>query len=130
LLPSVAGIEALPRILAESATEQVAERRAAWRVAMKIGYLLTIAQSIIYWEIERGIVDSEQRGKKRAGYGEALLERLAADLTAKFGRGFGVRNRWIMRRFFVHWPKDQIRQTVSAESQSVHQGLINTSETA
>jgi hypothetical protein len=69
-----------------------------------------------YWEIGRRIVESEQRGKRRAEYGEALLERLAADLTAKFGRGFGVRNLWLMRRFFVHWPEDQILQTVSAES--------------
>ena len=75
-----------------------------------------------YWEIGRRIVESEQRGKKRAEYGEALLERLAADLTAKFGRGFGVRNLWLMRRFFVHWPEDQILQTVSAESHSIPQG--------
>ena len=81
-----------------------------------------------YWEIWRRIVESEQRGRKRAGYGEALLERLAADLTAKFGRGYGVRNLWLMRRFFVHWPEDQILQTVSAESQSVPQGRIKTSE--
>ena len=83
-----------------------------------------------YWEIRRRIVESEQRGKKRAGYGEALLERLAADLTAKFGRGFGARNLWLMRRFFVHWPEDQILQTVSAESQSVPQGPLKTSEIA
>jgi len=83
-----------------------------------------------YWEIGRRIVESEQRGKKRAGYGEALLERLAADLTAKFGRGFGARNLWLMRRFFVHWPEDQILQTVSAESQSVPQGPLKTSEIA
>jgi hypothetical protein len=81
-----------------------------------------------YWEIGRRIVESEQRGKKRAGYGEALLERLAADLTPKFGRGFGVRNLWLMRRFFVHWPKDQILQTVSAESEPVPQGPVRTSE--
>ena len=83
-----------------------------------------------YWEIGRRIVESEQRGKKRAGYGEALLERLAADLTAKFGRGFGARNLWLMRRFFVHWPEDQILQTVSAESQSVNQDPLKTSEIA
>ena len=81
-----------------------------------------------YWEIGRRIVESEQRGKKRAGYGEALLERLAADLTTKFGRGFGARNLWLMRRFFLHWPEDQILQTVSAESQSVNQGLLKSSE--
>jgi DUF1016 N-terminal domain len=39
-----------------------------------------------YWEIGQRLVESEQRGKKRAGYGEALLERWAADLTTKFGR--------------------------------------------
>ena len=83
-----------------------------------------------YWEIGRRIVESEQRGKKRAGYGETLLERLAADLTAKFGRGFGARNLWLMRRFFVHWPEDQILQTVSAESQSVNQGPPKSSEIA
>jgi DUF1016 N-terminal domain len=81
-----------------------------------------------YWEIGRRIVESEQRGKKRAGYGEALLERLAADLTAKFGRGFGARNLWLMRRFFAHWPEDQILQTVSEESHSVNQGLLKSSE--
>jgi len=83
-----------------------------------------------YWEIGQRIVESEQRGKKRAGYGEALLERLVADLTAKFGRGFGARNLWLMRRFFVNWPEDQILQTVSAESQSVPQGPLKTSEIA
>ena len=42
-----------------------------------------------YWEIGRRIVESEMRGKKRADYGERLVERLAVDLTEQFGRGFG-----------------------------------------
>ena len=71
-----------------------------------------------YWEIGRRIVKFEQHGKKRADYGEALLERLAADLTTRFGRGFGARNLRQMRKFFLTWPEEQIRQTVSAESQS------------
>jgi hypothetical protein len=54
-----------------------------------------------YWEIGRRIVESEQRGKKRAGYGEALLERLAADLTTKFGRGFGARLRQHLQLYSV-----------------------------
>src|SRR5437762_9283069 len=45
-----------------------------------------------YWEIGRRIVEFEQRGKKRAEYGEELLQRLAQDLTAKFGRGFSYPN--------------------------------------
>src|SRR5438876_4808641 len=45
-----------------------------------------------YWEIGRRIVEFEQRGKKRAEYGEELLQRLAQDLTARFGRGFSYPN--------------------------------------
>jgi hypothetical protein len=41
-----------------------------------------------YWEIGRRIVEFEQGGKGRAEYGEALLQRLAGDLTSRFGRGF------------------------------------------
>jgi predicted nuclease of restriction endonuclease-like (RecB) superfamily len=67
-----------------------------------------------YWEVGRRIVDQEQQGKKRAVYGEALIERLALDLTAKFGRGFSQSNLWQMRDFYLGWP---ILQTVSGESQ-------------
>ena len=35
------------------------------------------------WLVGRRIVEQEQVGKRRAGYGDALLERLAADLTAR-----------------------------------------------
>lgn len=45
-----------------------------------------------YWEIGRRIVEFEQGGKNRAGYGEELLERLAADLSPRFGRGFSRRS--------------------------------------
>ena len=40
-----------------------------------------------YWEIGRRIVEVEQRGEHRAGYGDELIQRLATDLTARFGRG-------------------------------------------
>jgi len=79
-----------------------------------------------YWEIGRRIVQFEQGGKARAEYGEALVDRLSADLTARFGRGFSVRNVWQMRAFYLAWPNPQtpsaesgaagILQTVSAES--------------
>jgi predicted nuclease of restriction endonuclease-like (RecB) superfamily len=65
-----------------------------------------------YWEIGRRIVQQEQRGQKRAQYGKALLHRLAADLTARFGKGFSERNLLAMREFFLAW---SIPQTASAE---------------
>ena len=66
-----------------------------------------------YWEVGRRIVEFDQAGKKRAEYGEALLKRLAEDLTARHGRGFGWRNLASMKLFFLSYPN--ILQTVSAK---------------
>lgn len=68
-----------------------------------------------YWDIGRRIVEAEQKGRRRAGYGEQLMERLSADLTARFGRGFGVNNLESMRRFFLAYPQLRISQTVSGK---------------
>jgi len=69
-----------------------------------------------YWEIGRRIVQSEQAGQKRAEYGELLIKRLAKDLSASFGRGFGPRNLAQMRSFYLSWPQSKILQTPSAQS--------------
>jgi len=76
-----------------------------------------------YSEIGRRIVEHEQQGKERARYGEASIERLALDLTAKFGRGFSQSNLWQMRDFFLAWP---ILQTASGESRPAKPILGNT----
>jgi predicted nuclease of restriction endonuclease-like (RecB) superfamily len=68
-----------------------------------------------YWQIGRRMVDFEQGGKRRAGYGEELIQRLAADLEPRFGRGFGWRNLTQMRAFFLAWPSGDILQTPSAK---------------
>jgi predicted nuclease of restriction endonuclease-like (RecB) superfamily len=69
-----------------------------------------------YWEIGRRIVQSEQAGEKRAEYGELLIKRLAKDLSASFGRGFGPRNLAQMRGFYLAWSHGKILQTLSAKS--------------
>jgi predicted nuclease of restriction endonuclease-like (RecB) superfamily len=66
-----------------------------------------------YWEIGRRIVEHEQGGEERAGYGEELLKRLSQDLKIRFGRGFSERNLEQMRRFYLTW---RIPQTASAKS--------------
>ena len=72
-----------------------------------------------YWEVGRRIVEFEQGGEKRAGYGEELLARLADDLTARFGRGFSRFNLGRFRQFYLAMPSEQIRATVSLESSEV-----------
>jgi predicted nuclease of restriction endonuclease-like (RecB) superfamily len=84
---------------------QVARRTAA----RKVNSVMTVT----YWLIGKRLVEEEQGGHVRAEYGQALLRRLAADLTARFGRGFSERNLEQMRLFFTAWP---ISQTASAKS--------------
>ncbi|MDR6495661.1 hypothetical protein J2797_005585 [Paraburkholderia terricola] len=67
-------------------------RRAA---ARNVNAVMTAA----YWEIGRRIVASEQGGQARADYGQALIARLAEDLTRRFGRGFGKANLASIRAF-------------------------------
>jgi predicted nuclease of restriction endonuclease-like (RecB) superfamily len=84
-------------------------RRAA---ARSVNALMTAS----YWEIGRRIVQFEQDGADRAAYGEALIQRLALDLSNRFGRGFSYRNLSQMRAFYLAWPLEQICQTVSGIS--------------
>ena len=90
----------------------VASSRAA--AARSVNALMTAT----YWEIGRRIVEFEQGGEGRAAYGEALIRRLGADLSQRFGRGFGWRNLAQMRAFYLAWPTEQILQTPSAKSLS------------
>ena len=75
-----------------------------------------------YWEVGRRIVEFEQRGEKRAEYGESLLERLSQDLTSRYGRGFARPNLIRFRQFYQAFPNPAIRSTVSNESS----GALNT----
>ncbi len=68
-----------------------------------------------YWEIGRRIVEFEQGGEKRAEYGQALLARLADDLTARFGRGFSRQNLQRFRQFYLSQPAEKICSTVSSK---------------
>jgi predicted nuclease of restriction endonuclease-like (RecB) superfamily len=78
-----------------------------------------------YWLIGRRIVEYEQRGKERAEYGEALLEKLSKDLSPRFGKGFSLRNLRNMRSFYLLFP---IRQTLSAESSKPAKGQTLSAE--
>ena len=54
-----------------------------------------------YWHIGKRIVEQEQHGKARAGYGEYLIVNLSRYLTDCFGKGFTVANLWNFKRFYL-----------------------------
>ena len=61
-------------------------------------------QVAAYWLIGREIVEEEQKGQKRAGYGEALLQNLAQRLKSEFGAGYSVHNLKFIRQFYLEYP--------------------------
>ena len=66
-----------------------------------------------YWHIGQRIVQFEQSGKERAGYGDLLIKNLSRDLTARYGRGFDESNIRHMRKFYILYRK---RDTACPES--------------
>src|SRR4051794_1040363 len=67
-----------------------------------------------HWEVGRVIVEDEQAGKERAGYGKRVLEGLAGRLRAEFGKGFDQSNLRNMRAFFLTYPiRDALRHELS-----------------
>jgi hypothetical protein len=60
-------------------------------------------QVLTNFEIGRRIVEHEQKGEARAGYGELMMRTLADKLSVEFGRGFSKRNLDYMRRFYLEY---------------------------
>ena len=85
-------------------------RRASARV---VNTLMTAT----YWEIGRRIVEHEQAGQKRAGYGEEVVIRFSNDLTQRFGRGFGPAQVAAMRQFHLTFPLPDNFQSVIGKSE-------------
>ena len=56
------------------------------------------------WLIGQQIVEAEQGGAKRAGYGKALLKELSVQLSGEYGDGFSVSSLQYMRGFFLGYP--------------------------
>jgi predicted nuclease of restriction endonuclease-like (RecB) superfamily len=72
------------------------------------------ALTFLYWEVGNRIsVDILKR--KRADYGEEIVQTLSAQLEAEFGRGFSRRNLFSMVAFAEAFPDRKIVQTLSAQ---------------
>ncbi|MDR2851785.1 MAG: PDDEXK nuclease domain-containing protein [Burkholderiaceae bacterium] len=54
-----------------------------------------------YWLIGRELIEAVQQGEQRAAYGNALIARLAEQLTARYGKGFSATNLDYFRRFYI-----------------------------
>lgn len=67
-----------------------------------------------YWNIGRLIVEEEQKGDQKAGYGQQIIEGLSNRLQKQYGKGFDKTNLWNLRKFYGIFPKvDALRQELS-----------------
>jgi len=74
-----------------------------------------------YWEIGKRIVEEEQKGEKRAGYGKEILKTLSTELSTEFGKGFDERELRRIRQFYLTFP---IRDTLRPELSWSHYQLL------
>ena len=83
--------------------------------ARKTAYTaVNVAMVQAYWNIGRIIVEEEQRGRVKAGYGERLIKELAEQLTKDFGKGFTISNLKYFRQFYLSF---SIGHAVRVQSQ-------------
>lgn len=58
-----------------------------------------------YWQMGKRIVEQEQQGQERAGYGMQLIKALSEELTREFGKGFSVPSLYNYRSFYLTFPE-------------------------
>lgn len=64
---------------------------------IRVARSVNTQQVVANWLIGREIVEEEQKGKRRAVYGNKLIESLAGRLRKEFGDGYSVQNLRYMR---------------------------------
>lgn len=76
-------------------------------------------QVVANWLIGREIVEEEQKGDVRAGYGENLLVRLSESIARDFGGGYSVQNLRFIRQLYLTYPvlitEHEIRYALRSE---------------
>lgn len=60
-----------------------------------------------YWRIGQSIIEHEQKGLEKAEYGSDVLNRLSADLSVRYGKGFSRGNIFYMRKLYLTYQKVQ-----------------------
>jgi predicted nuclease of restriction endonuclease-like (RecB) superfamily len=62
-------------------------------------------QVVANWLIGREIVEEEQKGEKRAVYGEQLIAELSEKLRRDYGTGYSIQNLKYIRQFYLTYPR-------------------------
>jgi len=91
-------------------------------------------QVVANWLIGREIVEEEQKGVRKAGYGDQLLAELSARLVEEYGRGYSATNlRWFRQLYLCyldlapppihHAVRDELGGKALPQLQGIHHAL-------
>ncbi len=68
------------------------------------GRAVNFAAVLANWHTGRLIIEQEQNGQERAGYGDYLIKGLSERLTHDFGKGYDTTNLKLFRKFYLEFP--------------------------
>jgi predicted nuclease of restriction endonuclease-like (RecB) superfamily len=68
---------------------------------VRVARSVNTTQVVANWSIGREIVEEEQKGRRRAGYGDRLIRDLAKRLGREFGGGYGLSQLKDFRSFYL-----------------------------
>lgn len=80
---------------------------------------VNMGMTLLYWRVGLRI-NAEVLQGERAAYGEQIVATLAQQLTADYGRSFGVKNLRHMMRFAEVFPQEQIVYALSRQLSWTH----------
>lgn len=70
----------------------------------RVARTVNTTQVVANWLIGLEIVEEEQKGRRRAGYGERLLRDLAEAIQKEYGSGYGLTNLKLFKKFYLEYP--------------------------
>lgn len=71
----------------------------------RVSRAVNTTQVVANWLVGREIVEEEQRGIRKAEYGQRLIGELSEKLQKNFGAGYSETNLKLFRQFFLAYPK-------------------------
>ena len=108
----------------------IADIRAIVSAARDASYrMANLMQVVQNWLVGRRIVEQEQHGKSRAGYGNRVIEMASHTLTEEFCSGFYETHVRSFRKFYLIFNNLQIQQALPAEFKMKLAPIIRCSET-
>ena len=107
-------IERVAKPIAVSDRLYKSVRRVIQEAQRFVSHAANSAMVETYWRVGCLIVEDEQKGRRKAEYGKAILADLARRLTAEYGSGYDASNLRNMRLFYLAFPiRDALRHELS-----------------